>query len=66
MGCEQVRIEMLVKSEESGQPLGELASVYRLRASGCGQTWIYAVLCEDRTLCSLKSPPRAEATRRSP
>ena len=66
MGCDQVRIEMLAKSEEPGQPLGELASAYRLRASGCGQTRTYAVLCEDQTLCSLKSPPRAEATRRPP
>lgn len=66
IGCNQVRIEMLAKSEEPGQPLGELASAYRLQASGCGKTRTYAVLCEDQTLCSLKSPPRAEATRRPP
>jgi hypothetical protein len=54
---------MMSKSEEAGQPLGELASVYRLRASGCGQSRLYEVLCEDRTLCSLKSPPHTESTR---
>ena len=62
-GCDALSVQMLSKSEEAGQPLGELASVYRLRANGCGQTRIYEVLCEDRTLCSLKSPPRAESTR---
>ena len=62
-GCDGVSVQMLSKSEEAGQPLGELASVYRLRASGCGQSRLYQVLCEDRSLCSLKSPPRAESTR---
>jgi hypothetical protein len=62
-GCDAVSIQMMSKSEEAGQPLGELASVYRLRASGCGQSRLYEVLCEDRTLCSLKSPPHTESTR---
>ncbi len=62
-GCDAVSVQMLSKSEDAGQPLGELASVYRLRASGCGQSRLYEVLCEDRTLCSLKSPSSAESIR---